>query len=134
MESQFSWVKPNGSSKSRIDFWLITETHSEFASNVAISAAPLTDHHCLISLILTPTTKHTFRKDYWKFNAELLKDNVYCSQIRNLIMEIQNYLTLTSNANKREYFKFKTREVSIRFGKQKNKEQKKKRIKFISRN
>jgi len=130
MESQFSWVKPNGSSKSRIDFWLITEEHSEFASNVAISAAPLTDH-CLISLILTPTTKHTFRKDYWKFNAELLKDKVYCNQIRNLMMEIQNDLTLTSNGNKWEYFKFKTREISIRFGKQKNKEQKKKELSLI---
>lgn len=32
--SQFSWVKPNGSSKSRIDFWLITEEYSELANNV----------------------------------------------------------------------------------------------------
>ncbi len=73
--SQFSWVKPNGFSKSRIDCWLIAEEYSEFTTNVSISVAPLTDH-CLISLILTPAIKHTIRKDYWKFNAELLKDKV----------------------------------------------------------
>jgi len=52
----------------RIDFWLrpITEDHSVFASNVSISAAPLTDY-LLISLILTPTTKRLYWKDYWKF-------------------------------------------------------------------
>jgi len=46
-------------------------------------------------------------------------------------MEIQDDLTLTSNGNKWVYFKFKIREVSIRFGKQKNKEQKKKELILI---
>jgi len=35
-----------------------------------------------------------------------------------LIIEIENDFTLTTNGNKWEYFKFKTRENSIRFGKQ----------------
>lgn len=79
--NQFSWIKPNGSSRSRIDFWLITEEYLELANQVLISAAPLTDH-CLISLTLTPVRKNTTKKDYWKFSAELLKDKVYCSQIK----------------------------------------------------
>ncbi len=84
-----SWVKPNGSSKSRIDFWLIAEEYSELTTNVSISPASLTDH-CLIALILTPAIKHTIRKDFWKFDSEILKNKVYCSQIRNLVSEIKN--------------------------------------------
>ncbi len=128
--SQFSWVKPNGSSKSRIDFWLIAEEYSELATNVSISAAPLTDH-CLISLTLTPVIKHAIRKDYWKFNAELLKDKVYCSQIRNLVSEIKNDFSLRSSGIKWEYFKFKTREISIRAAKQKSRDLMQREMKLI---
>lgn len=70
---QFSWVKPNGSSKSRIDLWLATPGISSNVSNVLISNAPLTDH-CVINLELNPDYRPKSKKDYWKFNADLLKE------------------------------------------------------------
>lgn len=90
----------------------------------------MTDH-CLISSTLTPALKHTVRKDCWKFTAEYLKDKNYCSQIRNLIREIKDDVTLTSNGIRWEYFKFKTREISIRFGKGKSRELQQREFRFI---
>ncbi len=80
---------------------------------------------------MTPAIKHTIRKDYWKFNAELLKDKVYCSQIRNLVSEIKNDFSLRSNGIKWEYFTFKTREISIRAAKQKSRDLKQRELKLI---
>lgn len=94
--SQFFWVKPNGSSKSWIYVWLINEEYTEFVSDAVISAAPLIDH-CLILLTLTPVIKQSVRKDYWTFNAEHLKDKDFCSQIRNLIGEVEHNSSLSTN-------------------------------------
>ncbi len=90
----------------------------------------MTDH-CLISVLLTPAIRHTIRKDYWKFSAELLKDKVYCSQIRNLVSEIKNDFSLRSNGIKWEYFKCKTREISIRAAEQKSRDLKQRELKLI---
>lgn len=45
----FSWHKPDGSAKSGIDFWLISDGLMQSSVNAAISPAPLSDH-CLIKL------------------------------------------------------------------------------------
>lgn len=50
----FTWFKPDGTIKSRLDYWLISEFTTGLDINCSISAAPLTDH-CMIKLILTPT-------------------------------------------------------------------------------
>lgn len=60
--SQFSWVKPNGNCKSRIDLWLATPEIVKYVSDVSISSAPLTDH-CLIHLTLNPESKTKYKKD-----------------------------------------------------------------------
>lgn len=73
---QFSWLRPNATSKSRIDYWLISDNLILFVKDCAISAAPLTDH-CAISLFLKPNHNTSRMKGYWKFNADLLmRDSV----------------------------------------------------------
>uniref|UniRef100_A0A1A8QG53 exodeoxyribonuclease III n=1 Tax=Nothobranchius rachovii TaxID=451742 RepID=A0A1A8QG53_9TELE len=58
---QFSWIKPNGMIRSRIDLWLVSPPLANIATDVFISNASLTDHS-LISLKLTPemNTKKMF--------------------------------------------------------------------------
>lgn len=47
----FTWFKPDGSIKSRIDFWLVSENRPRMESNSTISVAPLTDY-CIVKLII----------------------------------------------------------------------------------
>lgn len=81
---QFSWLKPYGSYKSRIDLWLSTLEVAEYVSEVFISSAPLTDH-CLLYLDLKPETNINRRNVHWKFNADLLKSEEYCNIIKDLL-------------------------------------------------
>lgn len=43
-KKQYSWYKPNGTAKSRIEYWLATDMLEESISEALISKAPLTDH------------------------------------------------------------------------------------------
>lgn len=62
----YTWFKPDGSIKSRIDLWLVSDIRSGLESTATISAAPLTDH-CIIKLnSISSNTR--FKKGYWKFN------------------------------------------------------------------
>lgn len=44
-KKQYSWYKPNGTARSRIDNWLATDMLEEFVSEALISRAPLTDYY-----------------------------------------------------------------------------------------
>jgi len=112
----FSWFKPNGESKSRIDYWMVSDNILKYASKSAISKAPLMDH-CFIDLVLQPTTKHFRNKGYWKFNAFLLQNEEFCNKIKALIRDIEINNSFDSNINKWEFLKFKIREFSIGFSK-----------------
>lgn len=76
----FSWFRPNGSCKSRIDYWLGTDNIMSHVTKTTMSNAPLSDH-CFIELVLEPTDKSIYRKGFWKFNAKLLLNEEYCSKI-----------------------------------------------------
>lgn len=113
---QFSWLRPNATSKSRIDYWLISDNLILFVKDCAISAAPLTDH-CAISLFLKPNHNTSRIKGYWKFNADLLNNERFCNKIKELIKEIKNRSNFNSNKARWEFLKFKIREFSINYSK-----------------
>ncbi len=114
--SQFSWIKPNGSARSRNDLWLSTPELAGFVSKALMSSAPLSDH-CLLSLVQQPSLNIDKRNTYWKFNADLLKCDEYCNMIKDLMLEIKFDLTIGSHCKRWEFFKFKVRQISIQFGK-----------------
>lgn len=105
-------IKPNGSCKSIIDLWLATPEILKYESDVSICIAPLTDHR-LIYLALNPESRTKYKKDYWKFNADLLKDDEYVKTIKDRKLR----MIAVSVVVVREYFKFKVREFSIKFSK-----------------
>lgn len=127
---QYSWIKPNASCKSRIDYWLSNNDILNLVSDCSISSAPLTDH-CLINLKLESKTIKNNNKDYWKFNADLLNNEEFCDDIRNLILEVKNNLLIDSNCSKSKYLKFKIREFSIKFSKNLSKSNRKYETKLI---
>ena len=68
----YTWFKPDGSIKSRIDLCLVSDIRSGLESTATISAAPLTDH-CIIKLNSIPSNTR-FKKGSWKFYSNLLKN------------------------------------------------------------
>ncbi len=78
---QFTWIKPNGSSRSRVNLWLASPEILNFVTNVSVSAAPLTDH-CVITP--KPDINHRLKKNYWKFNADLLNVDEYLKAVKAL--------------------------------------------------
>lgn len=116
LDQSFSWFKPDGSAKSRIDFWLISDNIMQNSVDASVSAAPLTDH-CLIQLNVTPQFKKSHNKGYWKFNSTLLTNESFSNEIIEQLNLISNDENLNSYTEKWEFFKFKVRQISIRHSK-----------------
>ena len=95
----YSWFKPNGANKSRIDYWLVSDDILKYTSYTRISKAPLSDH-C------------------FKFNARLLQNEEYCNKIRDLINENKNNESIGNNMGRWEFTKFKIRQFTIKFCKE----------------
>lgn len=113
---QFSWFRPNAASKSRIDYWLVSDNLLLFAKDCTMSAAPLTDH-CSISLIIQTDHTSSKTKGYWKFNSDLINNEKFCLKIRELILDIKNSNNFSSNKARWEFLKYKIREFSINYSK-----------------
>lgn len=99
----FSWFKPDGSIKSRIDFWLISDSVKDLISDCSISSAPLSDH-CFINLTLKPSNNPKRNKGYWKLNASLLQSEKYSQGVKDIIDEIIQDPNLLSYSSKWEFF------------------------------
>lgn len=117
----YSWFKPNGESRSRIDYWLVSDDILRCTSQCKISKAPLSDH-CFIDLVLEPTRMRRSSRGYWKFNASLLNKDKYCDKIRHIITDIKNDDSVVGNIQKWEFIKFKIREFTIKFCKEMHRE------------
>ncbi len=121
---QYSWYKPNGKSKSRIDYWLSTVEILNSVSESTISKAPLTDH-CMIEIRINSADKKRGNKGYWKFNSNLITNKEYCSKVKEILTEIENSDTIDYFYKKWEFAKFRIREMSFKFSKEMLKEKQK---------
>lgn len=114
---QYTWMKPNGQIKSRIDYWLMSNSVSNYICHIKMSGSPLTDH-CIVNLEILYCKKMPKQsKDYWKFNSNLLYNKEYCSNVSKIILDIQNDESLHSAVQKWEFLKFSIRKYSISFSK-----------------
>lgn len=123
----FTWFKPDGTIKSRLDFWLVSEFTPVQDINCSITAAPLTDH-CMVKLIVSPINGGRRNKGYWKFNSNLLKNEHYCHDVIRIIEDISKDTALQSYSEKWEFLKYKIRQISISHGKTINRANKQKEI------
>lgn len=103
LKQYFSWFKPDGSSKSRIDFWLVSDNFVQNNVAVNVSAAPLTDHS-VIQLEITPQNRGTYNRGYWKFNSSLLSSEIFCSDIITELQKISSDENIKGFINKWEFF------------------------------
>lgn len=123
---QYTWYNSaNNDQCSRLDFWLISTNLINEVLKCEISASLLTDH-CAVSLSLpTPNS-------LWKLNSSLLDNEEFCKEAKNLLNEI-NQLEM-SPLSKREWFKFKIKEVAIKISKYISKTKKQKQQDIIDIN
>lgn len=100
---QYTWFKPNGQSRSRIDYWSAADFILVNISETNISCSHLSDH-CIINLSITKNDTGKKFEGYWKFNSNLLKNNKYCENVREIIQDIKNDANLVTAIQKWEFF------------------------------
>lgn len=86
---QFTWSNNSGSLRSRIDFWLISDSLSNFVNRVEILPSPLSDHKSIILSFDSPSSYSKMYNSYWKLNSALLEDAEIC---RSVISRITFFL------------------------------------------
>lgn len=126
----FTWFKPDGTIKSRLDYWLVSDISPDSEINCTISAAPLTDH-CLVKINVTPSNMRLRRNGYWKFNSNLLNFDPFCQEIKRTINDINMDPSFTSYRAKWEYLKYKIHQISISFGKTLSRDSKQKEMHIV---
>ncbi len=90
VSKEFSWVKPDHSCRSRIDFWLISDYMKDFVAECSVSSTPIIDHSS-INLTLRPTDTCKRKKGCWKFNAS----RSYSETVKKLNPSLKKCQTMT---------------------------------------
>lgn len=68
--------------------------------------------------MLRPSSSLKRNRGYWKLNASLLRSELFCMEIRNIIANVSDDASLSSYISKWEFLKYKIRNFSISFSKQ----------------
>ena len=79
----YTWMNRTDGNWSRIDYFLVSESLSVKCEDVKIVPSICTDHSAVSILINIGESKRG--PGIWKFNNELLKDNTFCMETKNLI-------------------------------------------------
>ena len=95
---EFTWRKPNGTKKARLDFFLISELLFSQVTESKISSGYRTDHSFITTTI--GQSKKKTSKTFWKFNNSLLKDQKYITTIKEVI---KNTKIQYADNNQNEY-------------------------------
>lgn len=80
--------------------------------------SPILLPHCQIIKKLGGSQNTAKLQGYWKFSNALLKDNCFNDSIKNLASEIFNEIASNEYTQKWEYFKYMTRSIAIKRGKE----------------
>lgn len=87
-DTVYTWSNKDGSRRSRIDFWLVSNHFDENNILVNVLPTPLTDHKAiLITMNISPNTNCNKYNSYWKMNSSLLK----LSAVRQELGKLINY-------------------------------------------
>ena len=98
---RYSWRKKNPLKQARLDFFLTSETITQFVQPSKIESSYRSDHS-FVSLLLNLTgIQHG--KSYWKHNNSLLLDQEYLKIMNKKITEIkQQYMLSVYDINQAE--------------------------------
>ncbi|KAJ8019198.1 hypothetical protein HOLleu_42370 [Holothuria leucospilota] len=104
----------------RLDFYLVFRSIEHSATDISFSPGIQSDHSFIYLTLNVASTK----KDpgYWKLNNSLLSDSSYTDLINSVIQSEIDHRTSMDPCSRWEFLKFKLREVSIKYSKEKARE------------
>ena len=122
-QKRFTWHRSEGNrSWSRIDYFLISEALVGWSDNCEIKPSILTDHS-LITLNICPVeTKRG--PGLWKINNTILKDEEFCTNIREKIALIDRNFQHLDIVNRWELLKFELINEARYYSNEKGKQEK----------
>ena len=117
-KKRFTWRQRTPPIHSRLDYWLTSDTLFDTVEDIDIIPGLRSDHSA-ITLHLSSIKNQQKGKGLWKLNNSFLKEDIY---IKGLTEHLQSWQIECGNIDPRgkwEYLKYKIRQFSITYGKQK---------------
>jgi exonuclease III len=120
--TRFTWSRQNPSKvKSRLDYWLCSETLSDVVKEVDIIPCIKSDHSAVI-LKLDNFGGQKKGRGHWKLNTSFINEEDYIKGImENKIKWSEEFQDVTEAGAKWELFKYKIRQYSMDYGRKKAK-------------
>lgn len=126
---RFTWRQPNPLIQCRLDYFLTSNSLSEYISHSDIIPGIRTDHSAIV--INVQLQKSPVRgPGLWKFNNSYLADEQYVNNLNDNLSLWLNDLSINDPQVKWEWIKFKIRDFTIKYAKKKCM-QKKDRLKVL---
>lgn len=131
---EFTWKNKQGTLQSRIDYWLISDSLSEYITTVKMLPTPLTDHKSIfIELSMSASRQSKRVNSYWKLNNTLLSDESLVNEIKTKICECwENACAENMYGKNWEFLKFELRSLIMKRGAEIVKNRKKEETELIS--
>ncbi len=117
-ERRYTWRQNNPLIQCRLDYFLVSNNLLEYVTKTDINPGLRTDHSSI--LLKLKLQKNPDRgRGHWKFNNSYLNDDAYVNEIREKLTEWLQDPGIRDPQVKWEWIKFKVRDFSIRYAKQK---------------
>mgnify|MGYP001556512402 CR=1 FL=1 len=93
---RFTWRQCKPLIQSRLDYFFISQSLIQIVNACEIKPSIKTDHS-LLHLQLTLNSSNKRGPGFWKFNASLLKDEIYIDYIKEIIAQLKEELSHMQN-------------------------------------
>ena len=118
-KKQYTWRQISLNLFSRIDYWLIQKDLIKYVEATDIRPTIKTDHNAIsLKLKLTESKRGP---GFWKFNAALLTDEMYKTQIKDIILNCKHDCKQLSKQLSWEFCKRRIKDFSIKYSQKKSK-------------
>ena len=117
---RYTWRQNKPLIQSRLDYFFISQSLLQSVKYCEIKPSIKTDHS-LLSLTLSVNCNNKRGPGLWKFNASLLKDEIYIDYIKEIIAQLKNDLKdMTNKGLKWDFIKSEIRQRTITYSKTQN--------------
>ena len=116
---RFTWRQKTPPIASRLDFWLVSLSLCDYIRDVDILPTIKSDHSPITLKI--QTIDNSKGRGLWKLNNSFLEENEYVRGIIDIIQKTKEENEVNDKIVYWEYLKFKIREYSIHYGKERAK-------------
>ena len=118
-EKKFTWMRGRNKDEwSRIDFFLVSSSLVQQCQSCDIHSTVISDHS-MVSLELCCTDLTKRGPGCWKFNNELLNDELYCREIENIMRGVSRAYEYMPGIEFWEMFKFEITNFTREFARNK---------------